>query len=110
MQIKAIELRDRMTFIPAIAIKLDPGNEAEQALLARAGYGLDPSGQAKYVLFGRIDGGQFHCDPHEWGGRTWPVAHLWIQEHWDEFESGAVIDVQFILGETPVPVERELLG
>jgi hypothetical protein len=39
-------------------------------------------------------------DPYEWGDRTKYVAHKYIQEEFDNLESCAVVDVQYILGET----------
>ena len=47
--------------------------------------------------------GQSNYDPYSWGDRTYSVAHNYIQEHWDEIKAGDVIDVEYILGETPEP-------
>lgn len=40
--------------------------------------------------------------PYGWllGSRTFPVAHSFIENNWDELKDGDVIDVEFILGET----------
>jgi len=110
---KTIEVRDRATFIPMLAIRLDPGNEADRYLLSRAGYGADPEDQCSYVLLARINGGdgEFKCDPYDWetSARTIPEAHKWLIAHFDEIESGAVVDVEFILGETAQPKVSEAL-
>jgi hypothetical protein len=107
MTTKTIEIRDRGTFIPALAIRLDPGSEADRYLLGRAGYGTSPETQKKYVTLMRINGGngEAHCDPHDWpsGTRTFQVAHEYIIENFDALESGEVVDVEFILGETTAP-------
>lgn len=104
MTAKTIEIRDRATFIPAIVIRLDPSNEADRYLLARSGYGRTPETQREYVLLAGLAGGleKVCCDPHDWldGTRTRSVAHQWVIEHFDEIESGAVVDVEFILGES----------
>lgn len=44
-------------------------------------------------------------------GRTLGIAHKYINEHYDELDSGDVVDVRFILGETekPEPSTRELI-
>jgi len=113
MTTKTIELRDKGTFIPMLAIKLEPGNEADRYLLSRAGYGVAAEDQGKYILLARIEGGNlaFHYSPHEWPNRrTFGVAHEWIIEHFDEIESGAVVDVEFILGETGQPKISEALA
>jgi hypothetical protein len=111
MTAKTIEVRDRGTFIPMLAIGLDSTNEADRYLLARAGYGVTPEEQDRYVLLARIDGGEgkIQCDPYDWGtsARTVPVAHRWLIEHFDEIASGAVVDVEFILGETSQPKVSE---
>ncbi len=33
--------------------------------------------------------------------------HTWLIDHFDEIESGAVVDVEFILGEKPAPKVSE---
>jgi len=109
MQAKTFEVRDRMTFIPALAVKLDPACERDRYLLARAGYGLSPFEQAEYVLLVKVSGDEpkTQHDPHSWGDRTMRAAHQHIIENWSLLESGAVVDVEFILGEKQAPTESE---
>jgi hypothetical protein len=106
---KTFEVRDRMTFIPVMAVQLEPGCERDRYLLARAGFGLYAAKQAEYVQLARIagGGGQSYCDPYEWGDRTMQVAHSYICAHWAELESGAVVDVEFILGQSESPKRSE---
>jgi hypothetical protein len=40
--------------------------------------------------------------------RTWNTAHHYIIEHWRELESGAVVDVQFVLGKTNTPKTTDM--
>lgn len=110
METKIFEIRDKAAFIPMIAIWLNPTNEADRYVLARAGYGRRPDQQRHYVLLGRIAGGEdlrFNCEPEIWGGRTLPVAHAFIRDTWKLLESGQVIDVEFILGEKLEPKKSE---
>lgn len=107
----ALEIRDEGTFLPALAVDMNPDGElwavgeAQRYLLRRCGYACD--GRPNIVLT-RLDGnGKATNDPYEWGGRTWSVAHLYIIEHWDELHDGAVVDVSFILGETSAPKTSE---
>lgn len=119
--IKFVEIRDRGTFIPAMAIRLDPVSEEERWLLARAGYGEDVDTQRGYVLLIQIDGGsgRSECDPYEWArlrysrrasGRTMASAHVYMLQHWDSLASGDVIDVEYLLGETKTKKTSERLG
>lgn len=106
MTAKTFEVRDEGTFMPVLAVKLEPGNEQDRYLLARTGYGQDPGAQAEYVMLWRLAGGTgpASTDLYEWGGsRTMQVAHDYINQHFDEMKSGAVVDVQFIRGETKTP-------
>ncbi len=105
MEVKAFELRDIGTFVPSLAIRVNPHNEAERYLISRAGYGPDPDSQGQYIIFMGLHDLQAHYSPHDWGSanRTRTVAHQYIVDHWDELEHGQVIDVQFILGETDAP-------
>ncbi len=107
MKTKAFEIRDRATFIPVIAIQMTPSTDgpdeqkdAECFLLCRAGFSFEsPS-----VILCRMESigtdRNASFNPYTWGSRTYCVAHKYIIEHFDELESGAVIDVEFILGES----------
>jgi hypothetical protein len=106
MIVKAIEIRDRNTFIPAIAISTAPANEGQRYLLRRAGYALDGR---TIILMSLTQSNRAAYDPYQWPGdvRTFRVAHVWIEEHFEEIEDGAVVDVEFILGETKEPKVSE---
>lgn len=107
---KTIEIRDKGTFVPALAVKLTPSNEQDRYLLARCGFGLKPEEQSSFVL---LMGLQSHpervtYDPFDWGNnRSRLLAHNWLLEHFDEIESGAVVDVEYILGESNAPKASE---
>jgi hypothetical protein len=109
IETKLFELRDAATFIPVVAMRMDPAGkpEPERYLLRRAGYGYGTD----IVLFTRVEGGdKAEHDCYSWAGRrTFAVAHQYIQLHWGELESGAVVDVEFLLGlrATPKLSERE---
>lgn len=111
---KTFEIRDRATFIPVLAVKLRPGCEADRYLFGRAGYGTAPEVQGAFVMVCRVDGGEGFAtsNQHRWndGSRTMRRAHHHIREHFDDLESGAVIDVEFLSGETPAPKVSERLG
>lgn len=115
MRVKFFELRDAATFIPVFAFKTrgfgnelggDPTDQ-ERWLLRRCGFG--PASTC--VIVGKLEcsGVDRNCtyDPYAWGGRTYPVAHQYIEEHFDELQSGAVIDVEFLLGERETPKVSE---
>lgn len=101
MQIKLFEIRDRATFIPAMAIKID-GNCADQEdwLLRKAGYG--DASRRDYIYLIHLQTGEGQYDAYKWGGysRTMANAHLFIQQNFDTMESGEVVDVEHMLGET----------
>ena len=119
MIVKAIEIRDRGTFIAALAIKMVPSigetamdsddYSAERYLLRRAGYDfVNPC-----VVLCRMEASGVNrnatYDPFAWGvdNRTYQIAHRYIIEHFDNLENGAVVDVEFILGETKEPKKSE---
>jgi len=101
MRIKTFELRDKHTFIAVLAIDMnEPANPKQDWLMNRCGYPLD--GRPN-ILLTRLDANDRATnDPYAWGSRTWSVAHHFILEHWRELADGAVIDVEFILGETKI--------
>lgn len=99
MEAKTFEIRDKATFIPVVAVRLKPVTEQDRYLLGRAGFGTSPQEQAKYVQVFLLTGReQSTYDPYRWGSRTLTYAHVHMVNHWDDLESGAVIDVEFILG------------
>ncbi len=107
MNSKLFELRDRATFVPVLAVQLIPFTEQDYYLLRRSGYGLN---EVKYpVMLTGLSGGidRATSDPYEWADRTRQVAHTFIAKHFDELESGQVIDVEFILGESKSPKQSE---
>lgn len=100
MKIKILEIRDSGTFIPVVAIDMNPENQEQFYYLRRLGFPCD--GKPNIAIFHADCGGQsVWNDPYGWGGaRTYPVAHNWIIQNWHSLSDGFVVDVEFILGET----------
>ena len=106
---KYFEIRDKATMIPAFAFVPEPtvrDGVADEFLLRHCGWGIPVQYQ---VIFGRLDGSECRGDPYDWKGRTMPVAHDYIAKNWESLNSGDVIDVEFILGESEKPKESERL-
>ncbi len=98
MEIKLFEIRDRGTFIPAMAVKPVSDNMVESwILLGRSGFNRET--HCIYLI--HLGGQQAKHDAYEWGNsRTMHEAHKYIEQNFDTLQSGDVIDVEFILGET----------
>lgn len=106
MEVKCLELRDRMTFIPVICIRPVPDNEAQRYLLRRDGYAGNDSEGCIIMIDAQCRGVAYDC--YDWEDRrTKGTAHNFIDQHWHELADGDVIDVQFILGETDKPKVSE---
>lgn len=101
---KYFEIRDRGTFIPAVAVKLEASNEQDRYLLRRSGFGDKPE---DFVVLTKLQHPESQWDHYDWGNRTMTVAHNYIKTNWDLLESGAVVDVQYILHETTEPKVSE---
>lgn len=101
IETKRVEIRDRMTMIPAIAMRVTGG--PNDRLMWHAGFG-DPC-----VILVHLTNERACYDPHHWGGhgRTMTVAHQWLEEHFDEHVDGGVVDVEYLLGETQTPKVSE---
>lgn len=117
MEIKLFEIRDRMTFIPAMAIRLHARTEMEFWLLRRAGYGADHiAGSLEkilepYIILIHLGDNKACNDPYDWPNlRTMGNIHKHLIEEWKHLESGQLLDVEFILGETRVPKKSEMFG
>lgn len=107
MTCKTIEIRDRGTTVPALAIRLDPADERDRWLLARSGFGNDPEAQGRYVLLVNLVKDAPY-DPYSHGpARTLREIHQHLIEHFEDIANGAVLDVEYILGETDEPKRSE---
>lgn len=102
---KLFEVRDDATCISVLATKMISNNIQEKYLLRRVGYADQPV----CILLTNLSYYKSAYDPFDWGNRTMHEAHKYILEHFDNLETGAVIDVEFILGETDKPKESERL-
>lgn len=105
---KMLEIRDRGTCIPVLAIQMTSTDKLESAFLSRAGFG-EESHQITVV---KLHEGKSNWDPFKWKSdpsRTMFHAHFYIEEHWNELENGQVVDIRTILGETDTPAENEIL-
>lgn len=108
MDAKTFEIRDDGTFIPVLAVRLNPASEGDRYLLGRAGYGTRPDEQAHYVIVVKLEDCLSQYDANRWGrARTMEIAHEHIIEHFDDLPSGAVVDVEYILGKTAQPKVSE---
>jgi hypothetical protein len=110
MKAKVLEVRDSGTFIPMLCVDINPSSgeryNEQRYLMRRVGYPCD--GRPNVVMTKlTADGSAATNDPYFWGDRTRATAHNYIVEHWDELRDGDVVDVEFILGERPVPKVSE---
>ena len=105
MIIKLFELRDEGTHIPIFSFRSQSDNPRESLIFQRGGY-LKGS---RLIIMGALSGKICTYDPGYWeNGRTMRIAHQYLYEHWDELESGDLIDIRFIMKETDQPCETEL--
>ena len=107
MEVKAVEIRDDGTFIPALAIQLGDMNEAERYLAGRAGFVGDSCLGWPYVILiplESLSGTTYSCTR---GSRTYDTIHQFLATHFDEVRSGQVLDVEYILGEVSAPKQSE---
>jgi hypothetical protein len=116
VEVKLVELRDRATFIPMIAVKLTHRGAAEAYLLRAAGFGdtqidplKDPSVQP-YVVLVNLVKDEAHWDAFQWSNRrSFTPVHFWLINNWDSFTSGDVLDVEYILKEVAEPKQSQRL-
>lgn len=96
MEVKLLEVRDRATLMPVLAVR--PGAEP---LFRRAGFA--PAGS---VILVDLTSNRCAWDAYDWPqitpARTLFEAHKVLDVRWYDFADGDVLDVEFELGETQV--------
>ncbi len=114
---KFLEVRDRATYIPVLALlpsEVSFAGLSEFALsepercriidhgLSRSGWPIVREDNPPAILVVRLDKVDAKSDPYDWptSSRTMQAAHEDIRRRWNELRSGDVVDVEFFLGET----------
>ena|SRR3990167_10958996 len=122
MDVKLFELRDRATCMPVMAVRLRNRTPREFALLRCVGYGPEEIGGPEetpgvlrhgltpYVILCTLDGMKVQYNAYNWPSspRTLRTAHLHIINHWGTLNSGDVVDIEYILGETQAPKASDI--
>ena len=104
IEVKRVEIRDRATLVPAIALLVRGAGDLESKddpLLIRAGF-EDP-----LVVLVHLLAMEVQWDPYAWMNRTMHHAHAWLATHWMEFKDGEVLDIEFILKEKATKKQSE---
>jgi hypothetical protein len=97
VNIKAIEIRDRGTLIPAIALEVSNDCSPHmRGTLRKAGFALEDG----FILLVRFHQEEMRYDPFGWKCNTMRAAHQIIKQKWAELKDGDVVDVEFERGET----------
>jgi hypothetical protein len=81
-----------------MAIKLKARDMAEAYLFSRAGFVITNNTYGKYVILIKIETNEVQWDYEEWPNRTMITAHKYIQDYFNQLNTGDVIDVEYILG------------
>lgn len=102
IEVKIFDVVDRDVLAHVLAVPMwSDFTEKEGEILRSAEFNVGWRG--RHVLLGSISGdgvGMITADPSKWAGRSMTIAHAHIRDNWDQLESGDVIDIRFILGET----------
>lgn len=110
MKIKFFEVRDRMTLIPVMVIKLSSQKIPVGRLLERAG--IDPDQDYPTYLVVKLTEGISNYFCYDWEknkGRTMFEFHQHIQENFDQYEKECnLVDIEYVLGESNKEKEPEI--
>ncbi len=106
METKFFEVRDRGTLMPVMCQLIKPFLLKREEFWLFTNSGFSPLDLLLLVTV--LEPFQSQYDKHNWGDtRTMYHAHDYIEKNFGELESGAVIDVEYILGETTEPKKSE---
>lgn len=105
MEVKCLEIRDEMTFLPVICVRPAPVNEEQRYLLRRDGYTGSSDEKCIIMIDAQCRGAAYN--PFDWQSATKMNAHSFIEQNWETLKDGDVIDVQFILGRSAAKMVSE---
>lgn len=109
METKMFEVRDDGTLIPVLVVKYEVHDKKDLRFFERGGVDIRSIVSIPPVIqVTMLTTMETERSAGAWKGRTMRVAHRFIQEKWYELENYAVIDVEFILGETQTSKSSEL--
>lgn len=101
----AIEIRDRKTFIGAVATLLESDIEQEQWIIKRLGYR-----DTRFILLTNLVSLESQADPYLWRSMTMQQTHLFLLKNINILTEGMVIDTEYLRGETSLPKTSERFG
>ncbi|SFJ97973.1 hypothetical protein [Methylocapsa palsarum] len=97
MQTKLLEIRDQSGRIPVLAMEIGPRTEAGAELLQRFGLAAE-----RGVVVVNLKNQTALRDSFTWENNSaMQIAHAYIDGRFEQLTDGDVVDVEFILGETP---------
>lgn len=104
MESKVISIQDKIESVTVIAIQMLSDNTRETNLLQAAGFWSSRALSSVYLLDVGTGKGTYH--PGQWkpiARYGWteimPIAHRWLIDHWNEIETGGVLNIEQILQE-----------
>lgn len=104
METKLIEVRDIMTTVVVLAVRMTASDKRERKLIAREGFNT----AYPLVIFHPLSRTKATWNLYDWNDRTFQAAHSELQLKWDLYNSGDVLDVEYVLGETDTPKESDI--
>jgi len=105
MEVKVLEVRDKMTFMPVLAIWFNTTDSREHWLLHRAGFHTPTD----YLMVAPLtDLHRATTDPFDHSNaRTMRTLHQHLYDHWSTIKTGDLIDIEVVLGEKTTPKVSE---
>jgi hypothetical protein len=108
MRTLILEVRDRATCIPVLAVEVLDLDNMQNYYWLHERCGHPPNPLNPNILVTRVEAnGKAYVDPYDWSDRTMKTAHHHIISNWGNLKDGEVVDVEFILGETKEPKQSE---
>ena len=116
MKTKFLEIRDKGTTIPVLAIQMTPDDRnavfaVDHMFMRHTGFDTEPerSGHDATIYIVWLEQKRYTYNAQDWKDRTMTPAHIWIKENWVGLKSGQVVDVEWIKGgKRGGPAEAEI--
>lgn len=109
MEVKLFELRTQITSTTLFAFKLDSKNARDRGIIRHSGYKEDAYTVSDNLIMGSLEYPErTSYASYEFATYDFQYAFNYIKDNWNRLNSGSLIDVDYLIGNSPEQCETNI--